>query len=96
MLPKIDFADKLMCHGDVIDYASVRSFQIFGEGAEGQGLRPAVILVLVTSPSTNLISLPFSHPTCDRQDVKRFLFRAASPKAERKIFILGPKGQFWG
>ena len=71
---------------DVIpQHASVRSFQIYCEGAEGaegdQGLRPAVILVLVTSPSTNLISLPFSHPTCDRQDVKRFLFRATSPKS---------------
>ena len=67
----------------------MRSFQINYEAAEGdqdqdqgdQGLRPAVILVLVTSPSTNLISLPFSHPTCDRQDVKRFLFSATSPKS---------------
>ena len=53
-------------------------------------------LQLMMSPSINLISLPFSHPTCDCHDVKIFLFRVTSPKVERKIFILGSKGQFWG
>src|SRR5208282_3879307 len=53
-------------------------------------------LRLMTSPTTNLISLPFSHLTCDLHDVKRFLFRATSPKSRALNFYSGVEGAIFG
>ena len=51
----------------------------------------------MTSPSTNLISLPFSHLTCDLHDVKKILVQGDEPqKVERKMFILGVNGAILG
>ena len=53
-------------------------------------------LRLMTPPTTNLISLPFSHLKCDFHDVKRFLFRATSPKSWASNFYYGVKGAILG
>ena len=50
----------------------------------------------MSSPSTNLIFLPFSHLTCDLHDVKRFLFRATSPKSWASNFYSGVNGAISG
>ena len=53
-------------------------------------------LRLLTSPTTNLISLPFSHPTYDLHDVNRLLFRATSPKSWASNFYSGVNGAILG
>ena len=54
-------------------------------------MRSAILLLTnydVAVDKTNLISLPFSHPTCDRHDVKRFFFYSGVKGA-----ILGVKNK---
>ena len=50
-------------------------------------LRIILLLTTMTSPSTNLISLPFSHPTCDRHDVKKILVHGDEPHKFSVTFL---------
>ena len=57
-------------------------------------LRIILLLTTMTSPSTNLISLPFSHPTCDRHDIKIIVQGDEPEKLSVKFWFWSQRGNF--